>query len=307
MEPMTLPGRYPNLLVNGASGIAVGLATNIPTHNLGEVVDGTIAYIDNPKMSLKEMMKYIKGPDFPTGGYVIAGEELETAYRTGRGKIKMRAKINVEKDGDRKNLIVSELPYQVNKATLLKKIVDLKEEKKDIFVGIADVVDESDRHGMRAVIKLKKEADDKKTLAALYKYTDLECTFGINMVAIANGKPKQLGLIEIIDYYVNYQRDVILRRSKYDLAKAKERAHILEGLIIAVKNIDEVIKIIKNSANTSEARQKLRARFLLSEVQANAVLDLRLARLTKLEITKLEEELAQLKACLLYTSPSPRD
>lgn len=245
MEPMTLPGRYPNLLVNGASGIAVGLATNIPTHNLGEVVDGTIAYIDNPKMSLKEMMKYIKGPDFPTGGYVIAGEELETAYRTGRGKIKMRAKINVEKDGDRKNLIVSELPYQVNKATLLKKIVDLKEEKKDIFVGIADVVDESDRHGMRAVIKLKKEADDKKTLAALYKYTDLECTFGINMVAIANGKPKQLGLIEIIDYYVNYQRDVILRRSKYDLAKAKERAHILEGLIIAVKNIDEVIKIIK--------------------------------------------------------------
>ena len=298
MEPMTLPGRYPNLLVNGASGIAVGLATNIPTHNLGEVVDGTIAYIDNPKMSLKEMMKYIKGPDFPTGGYVIAGEELETAYRTGRGKIKMRAKINVEKDGDRKNLIVSELPYQVNKATLLKKIVDLKEEKKDIFVGIADVVDESDRHGMRAVIKLKKEADDKKTLAALYKYTDLECTFGINMVAIANGKPKQLGLIEIIDYYVNYQRDVILRRSKYDLAKAKERAHILEGLIIAVKNIDEVIKIIKNSANTSEARQKLRARFSLSEVQANAVLDLRLARLTKLEITKLEEELAQLKALI---------
>lgn len=298
MEPMALPGRYPNLLVNGASGIAVGLATNIPTHNLGEVVDGTIAYIDNPKMSLKEMMKYIKGPDFPTGGYVIAGEELETAYRTGRGKIKMRAKINVEKDGDRKNLIVSELPYQVNKATLLKKIVDLKEEKKDIFVGIADVVDESDRHGMRAVIKLKKEADDKKTLAALYKYTDLECTFGINMVAIANGKPKQLGLIEIIDYYVNYQREVILRRSKYDLAKAKERAHILEGLIIAVKNIDEVIKIIKNSANTSEARQKLRARFSLSEVQANAVLDLRLARLTKLEITKLEEELAQLKALI---------
>ena len=295
LEPTTLPGRYPNLLVNGASGIAVGLATNIPPHNLAEVIDGTVAFIDNPKITLKEMMKYIKGPDFPTGGTIIAGEELETAYRTGRGKIRVRAKVGVEKEGEKKNLIISELPYQVNKANLLKKIVDLKEEKKDLFSGIADVVDESDRNGMRAVVKLKKEADEKKTLALLYKYTDLESTFGINMVAIAAGKPRQMPLLDIIGYYVNYQREVILRRSKYDLDKAKERAHILEGLIIAVKNIDEVIKIIKKSANTSEARQNLRARFSLSEVQANAVLDLRLARLTKLEIEKLQEELAALK------------
>ncbi len=298
MEPTTLPGRYPNLLVNGASGIAVGLATNIPPHNLAEVIDGTIAYIDNPKIGLKEMMKYVKGPDFPTGGFIIAGEELETAYRTGRGKIRIRAKVGVEKDGDRKSLIISELPYQINKANLLKKIVDLKEEKKDLFAGIADVVDESDRHGMRAVIKLKKDADEKKTLALLYKYTDLECTFGINMVAIAGGKPKQMSLLDIISYYVEYQRDVILRRSKYDLEKAKERAHILEGLIIAVQNIDEVIKIIRKSANTNEARSNLRSRFNLSEIQATAVLDLRLARLTKLEIAKLEEELASLKALI---------
>ena len=298
MEPATLPGRFPNLLVNGASGIAVGLATNIPPHNLAEVIDGTVAFIDNPKIGLKELLRYIKGPDFPTGGFIIAGEELETAYRTGRGKIRVRARVGVEKDGDKKSLIVSELPYQINKANLLKKIVDLKEEKKDLFAGIADVVDESDRHGMRAVIKLKKDADEKKILALLYKYTDLECTFGINMVAIAGGKPRQMPLLDIIEYYVNYQREVILRRSKYDLDKAKERAHILEGLIIAVKNIDEVIRIIKKSANTTEARANLRARFNLSEIQANAVLDLRLARLTKLEIAKLEEELKELKALI---------
>ena len=295
-EPDTLPGRYPNLLVNGATGIAVGLATNIPPHNLVEVINGTIAYIDNPKISLKEMMKHVKAPDFPTGGYIIAGEELEEAYKTGKGKIKIKARVNIEKEnGDKQNLVISELPYQVNKANLLKKIADLKEEKKDLLGGIADVVDESDRNGMRAVIKLKKEADAKAILAYLYKNTDLETSFGINMVAIANGKPCQLGLLDIISYYVNYQREVILRRSKFDLERAKERAHILEGLIIAVKNIDEVIKIIKSAENTADARAKLRARFSLSEVQANAILDLRLARLTKLEVYKLEEELASLK------------
>ncbi len=296
MEPKTLPGRFPNLLVNGATGIAVGLATNIPTHNLSEVINGTIAYIDNPKITLKAMMKYIPAPDFPTGAYIIAGEELEEAYKTGRGKIKLRARTNIEKEnGDKQNIIISEIPYQVNKAELLKKISELREEKKDILGGIADVVDESDRNGMRAVIKLRKDTDANKILKYLYKNTQLECTFGINMVAIANGKPCQMGLLEIISYYVNYQREVVLRRSKYELEKAKERAHILEGLIVAVKNIDEVVKIIKNADNTADARAKLRARFTLSEVQTNAILDLRLARLTKLEVTKLEEELKELK------------
>lgn len=296
MEPDTLPSRFPNLLVNGAMGIAVGLATNIPTHNLSEVINGTIAYIDNPKISLDEMMKYIPGPDFPTGGYIIANDELKEAYKTGRGKIKLKARINIEKESaEKENIVISELPYQVNKAILLKKIADLKEEKKDLLAGIADVVDESDRNGMRAVIKLKKDADSKAILNYLLKNTDLETSFGINMVAIAHGKPCQLGLLEIINYYVNYQRDVILRRSKFDLERAKERAHVLEGLIIAVKNIDEVIKIIKGAENTSDAKEKLKERFKLSDAQAQAILDLRLARLTKLEVYKLEEELKELK------------
>lgn len=296
MEPKSLPGRFPNLLVNGAMGIAVGLATNIPPHNLSEVINGTVAYIDNPKISLANMMKYIPAPDFPTGGYIIAGDELIEAYKTGRGKIKIRARVSIEKDsGEKKNLVITEIPYQVNKAELLKKIAELKEEKKDILAGIHDIVDESDRNGMRAVIKLKKEADAEKILKYLYKTTALESSFGINMVAIANGKPCQLGLLDIISYYVNYQREVILRRSKFDLERAKERAHILEGLIIAVKNIDEVIKIIKSADNTADARAKLRERFSLSEVQANAILDLRLSRLTKLEVYKLENELKELK------------
>ncbi len=293
-EPETLPGRYPNLLVNGTTGIAVGLATNIPPHNLAEVINGTVAYIDNPKISLKDMMKHIKAPDFPTGGYIVAGEELEEAYKTGRGKIKIRARVNIENDNGKQSLIISELPYQVNKANLLKKIAEMKEDRKDVLGVISDVVDESDRNGMRAVIKLKKEADAKAVLAYLYKSTDIETSFGINMVAIANGKPCQLGLLDIISYYVNYQREVILRRSKFDLERAEERAHILEGLIVAVKNIDEVIKIIKGADNTNDARSKLRERFSLSEVQASAILDLRLARLTKLEVYKLEEELAEL-------------
>ncbi len=294
-EPDTLPGRYPNLLVNGTTGIAVGLATNIPPHNLVEVINGTIAYIDNPKISLDKMMEYIKAPDFPTGGYIIAGDELTEAYKTGKGKIKIRARVTIENVGDRQNLIVSELPYQVNKATLLKKIADMREDRKEILGGISDVVDESDRNGMRAVIKLRKDTDAKAILQYLYKNTDLEVSYGINMVAIAFGKPCQLGLLDIISYYVNYQREVILRRCKFDLERAKARAHILEGLIIAVKNIDEVIKIIKSADNTSDARIKLRKRFDLSEAQANAILDLKLARLTKLEVTKLEEELKELK------------
>lgn len=294
-EPETLPGRFPNLLVNGASGIAVGLATNIPPHNLGEVIDGIVAYIDNPRIKLFEMMKYIKAPDFPTGGYIIAGE-LVQAYQTGRGKITMRAKLNVEEgDNDKKLIVITELPYQVNKAKLLTKIAELREDKKDLLGGISEITDESDRHGMRAVVKVKKDADVDKIIAALYKYTDLECTFGINMVAIADGKPQQMGLLDIIKYYVAYQREVVLRRTKFDLAQAKERCHILEGLIIAVRNIDEVIEIIKTSESVPVARQRLRERFSLSERQAQAILDLRLARLTKLEIYKLEQELEELK------------
>ena len=295
LEPDTLPGRYPNLLVNGAYGIAVGLATNIPTHNLAEVIDGTIAYIDNPKIKLEGVMKHIKGPDFPTGGYIIAGEELTTAYKTGKGKIKIRSRVNIEKEGEKKTLVITEIPYQVNKSALLKSIADLRDGKDDTAQLIHDVVDESDRNGMRAVIKLKKEADPKKVLAYLYKKTQLEVSFGINMVAIANGKPQQLGLLDIISYYVNYQREVVLRRSKFDLERAKERAHILEGLIIAVKNIDKVIKIIRTSENTATAKQNLMNEFKLTDVQAQAILDLRLARLTKLEVFKLEEELAKLK------------
>ncbi len=298
LEPDTLPGRYPNLLVNGAYGIAVGLATNIPTHNLAEVIDGTVAYIDNPKIKLESLMKHIKGPDFPTGAYIIAGEELVNAYKTGKGKIKIRARVNIEKDtGEKQMLVITEIPYQVNKASLLKSIADLKENKdsKDHVAGIADVVDESDRNGMRAVIKLKKDADAKKILAYLYKKTQLEISFGINMVAIAGGKPQQMGLIDIISYYVNYQREVILRRSKFDLEHAKQRAHILEGLIIAVENIDKVIKIIRSSENTATAKQNLMKEFSLSDAQAQAILDLRLSRLTKLEINKLLDELKELK------------
>lgn len=295
-EPDMLPGRFPNLLVNGASGIAVGLATNIPPHNLGETIDGVVAYIDKPSIKLNEMLKYIPAPDFPTGGYIIANE-LNQAYKTGKGRITLRARIRVE-EGEtdtRKNIVITELPYQVNKASLLRKIAELREEKKEELADITKVSDESDRHGMRAVIEVRAEADIPKLLKLLYKYSDLEITFGMNMVAIAKGKPVQLGLMDIIKYYVEYQREVVLRRTKFDLNQAKERCHILEGLIVAVRNIDEVIKIIKNADSTADAREKLKKRFELSERQAQAILDLRLARLTKLEVFKLEEELKALK------------
>ena len=295
LEPDILPGRFPNLLVNGANGIAVGLATNIPTHNLGEVIDGACAMIDNPRITLGELMKFIPGPDFPTGGYIIKNE-LEQAYAAGKGKITLRAKYSVENgDGGKKNIVITELPYQTNKAELLKKIMLLREEKKELLGGIADIVDESDRSGMRAVISCKKGAEVDPVLAFLFKYTDLECTFGINMVAIAGGKPQQLGLVEILKYYIDYQRTIVVRRTKYDLKQAEARCHILEGLIIGVHNIDEVVEIIKKADSTPDARKKLMARFSLTERQAQAILDLRLARLTKLEVTKLEEELAELK------------
>ncbi len=294
-EPDMLPGRFPNLLVNGASGIAVGLATNIPPHNLAECIDGVVAFIDNPRITCEGLMKYIPAPDFPTGGYIIPNE-LEQAYKTGKGRITLRAKIRVEAgDADKKNIVIYELPYQVNKSALLRKIAELREEKKETFAGITKVVDESDRVGMRAVVEVKGDTDVDRLLKALYKYTDLEVSFGINMVAIASGRPMLMGLVDIIKYYVEYQRNVVLRRTRFDLAQAKERCHILEGLIIAVRNIDEVIKIIKSAESTADARDKLRKRFDLSERQAQAILDLRLARLTKLEVFKLEEELKALK------------
>ena len=295
-EPDMLPGRFPNLLVNGATGIAVGLATNIPPHNFAEVIDGVIAFIENKNISLNAMMKIIKGPDFPTGGHVIPGEGLLQAYETGKGKIIIRAKMHIEvASGDRRNIVITEIPYGLNKADLLVKIAGLKDEKKDIFQGISEIVDESDKEGMRAVIKLRKDCDIDKIIKNLLKYSQLQMSYGINMVAIADGKPQLMGLLDIIAYYVSYQRDVILRRSKYELEEAKERAHIVKGLVIAVQNIDEVIQIIKNASSTTDAKNKLRLACDLSDRQAQAILDLRLARITKLEVNKLMNELQELE------------
>lgn len=294
-EPEMLPGRFPNLLVNGSSGIAVGLATNIPPHNLAEVIDGVVAYIDEPKISLRGLMHYIKGPDFPTGANMILNE-IDKAYSTGKGKITLRAKYHVEEGkGEKQNIVITEFPYQVNKAKLLQNIVLLREEKKGVLLDIADVRDESDRQGIRAVISVKKEGNVKAIINALLKSTDLECSFGINMVVIAGGKPRTLGLKEIISYYVNYQQEIILKRSKFELAAAEDRLHILEGLLIAIKNIDEVVKIIKKASSPIDAKVKLKERFFLSERQAQAILDMRLARLTSLEVNKITDEINQLK------------
>lgn len=294
-EPDTLPGRFPNLLVNGAYGIAVGVATNIPPHNLAEVIDAVVAYIDKPSIDTKGLMKYIKGPDFPTGASIIAGDELKQAYETGRGKITIRANTEIETQGDKQNIVITDIPYQINKAQLLQKIAQLKEENKDKLSAIQEIRDESDRNGIRAVIRLKKDANAKAILDFLYKATNLQITFGINMVAIAGGKPKQMSLLEIISYYVEYQRQVIYRRTKFDLDACKERAHILEGLLIAIQNIDEVIKIIKKSESVSIAKQKLKERFLLSDKQATAILEMKLSRLVNLEVYKIKQELAELK------------
>ncbi|MEG1646789.1 MAG: DNA topoisomerase (ATP-hydrolyzing) [Clostridia bacterium] len=299
-EPNILPGRYPNLLVNGANGIAVGLATNIPTHNLNEVIEGTIAYINNPNITLAEMMQYIKAPDFPSGGSLIIGEDLVRAYETGKGKIIIRSKISVENDVNGKvNLVVTEMPYQVNKANLLVKINKLREDEKETYACISDIVDESDRNGMRAVIKLRKDANVQKVVNMLYKQTELQTTFNINMVAIAGGKPQQLGLLQIIDYYVKYQIDVIVKRTQYDLTNAKERAHILEGLIIAIENIEQVVKILKKSKNNPEAVVELRKAFALTERQAKAILDMRLSRLIHMEIENLQAEIASLHELII--------
>ena len=294
-EPDTLPARYPNLLTNGTSGIAVGLATNIPPHNLGELIDAHIAFIDNPKITLKQILKIVKGPDFPTAGWIVADDNMINAYETGRGKVVMSGKVHIEVEGDKRNIVITELPYQVNKVQLQKNIADLRENKKGDLQNITEIRDESDRNGMRILIKLRKDTDAYKIVEQLYKFTQLRCNFNYNMVAIAEGKPRQMGLLQIIEYYVNYQRQVIYKRSVFELNQAKERAHILEGLLVAVKNIDEVIKIIKTSKHTSEARERLQKRFSLTERQAQAILDLRLARLTNLEVLKIEQELKELR------------
>ena len=292
-EPDMLPARFPNLLVNGANGIAVGLATNIPPHNLAESVQAVIAQMENPDITLDGLMQILPGPDFPTGGILVRNDELRKSYETGRGKLTLRARVSVEEGAAGRSLIViTEVPYQVNKAAMLEKIQKLREEKKAALGGIYDIRDESDRSGMRAVIELKRDTDPQKVLAYLYKYSDLQITFGVNMVAIADGKPVQMNLKQMIGYYVDYQKKVVARRTQYELNQAKARAHILEGLIIALDNLDEVIALIRASRSPKEAKAALMERFALSDVQAQAILDMRLQRLTNLEIEALRKEYA---------------
>jgi DNA gyrase subunit A len=297
-EPSVLPSRFPNLLVNGSSGIAVGMATNIPPHNLGEVIDGTIMLIDNPDATVKDLMTKIKGPDFPTAGIILGKEGIREAYENGRGKIKVRAKAEIEEEKGRQKIIVTELPYQVNKAKLIEDIADLVKEKR--IEGISDLRDESDRQGMRIVIELKRDANANVVLNLLYKHTKMQDTFGAIMLALVDGEPRHLNLREILYYYLEFQKDVIKRRTKFELDKAEARAHILEGLKIALDNIDEVIRIIRGSKNGEIAKTGLMTRFGLSEKQAQAILDMRLQRLTGLERDKIEAEYAELIKTINY-------
>ena len=294
-EPDMIPARFPNLLVNGANGIAVGLATNIPTHNLGEAVRAVLAQMDDPDISLDDLMKILPGPDFPTGGILVANEEIRRGYETGRSKLTLRARVHIE-DGTagRKLLVITEIPYQINKSAMLEKILKLSEEKKAALGGIYDIRDESDRTGMRAVIELKRDVDPQRVLAYLYKYSDLQVTFGVNMVAIAGGKPVLLNLKQLIAHYVDYQKQVVTRRTEFELKQAKARAHILEGLMIALDNLDEVIALIRASKSPKDARIALMERFALTEVQAQAILDMRLQRLTNLEVEALRKEYADI-------------
>ena len=294
-EPDMLPASFPNLLVNGAGGIAVGLATNIPPHNLRESINAVIAQIDNPDITVDELMQILPAPDFPTGGILLNTPELRAAYETGRGKLLLRAKTHIE-DGTagRKLIVITEIPYQVNKSAMLEKILRLSEEKKAALGCIYDIRDESDRTGMRAVIELRKDADVDKVLAYLFKYSDMQVTFGVNMVAIADGKPRLLSLRRMIRYYIRHRKNVITARTQYELDKAKARAHILEGLMIAVDNLDEVIQLIRKSENPKAAKAGLMERFGLTEIQAQAILDMRLQRLTGLEILALRKEYAEL-------------
>ncbi len=301
-EPVVLPARYPNLLVNGADGIAVGMATNIPPHNLAEVIDGTIAMIDNPEITVDELMEYIPAPDFPTGGIIMGRSGIKKAYRTGQGNIVIRSKCEIEEYGSgnniRSRIVVTEIPYQVNKAQLIKTIADMVNDKR--LEGIADIRDESDRDGMRIVIECKKDANAQVVLNTLYKKTKLQTSDGIILLALVeNGtEPKNLSLRDILYHYLEHQKEVITRRTRYDLNKTEERAHIQEGLVLALANVDEVIRIIKASADKNSAIEGLTSAFVLDERQATAILEMRLQRLTSLEVEKLKEELEGLHATI---------
>ncbi|MBP8864952.1 MAG: DNA gyrase subunit A [Acetobacterium sp.] len=293
-EPSVLPSKYPNLLVNGSSGIAVGMATNIPPHNLGEIIDGTVAFIDDPEITIDELMKHVKGPDFPTAGIVLGKSGIKSAYRTGRGRIKVRGKVDVvtTKKG-KKQIVITEIPYMVNKSKLVEKIAELVKEKK--IEGISDLRDESDlKKGMSIIIDLKRDANETIILNQLYKHTQLQETFGVIMLALVNNEPKVLNLKEILFHYIEHQKEIITRRTIFELKKAEARAHILEGLKIALDHIDEVIKLIRAAADGKVAKEQLMERFSLSEIQAQAILDMRLQRLTGLEREKIEEEYREL-------------
>lgn len=287
-EPIVLPTRIPNLLVNGASGIAVGMATNMPPHNLTETINGIIAYIDNRGITIEELMQYIKAPDFPTGGYIYGYNGVKEAYETGRGRIVIRSKAEIETEGNREKIIVSEIPYGVNKAELIKNIAELVEDKR--IDGISNVNDESDRSGMRIVVDIKKDANSSVVLNKLYKLTALQSSFSVNNIALLKGRPVTLNLKQLIEAFVDHRHEVVIRRTQYDLRKAEERAHILEGLIIACDHIDEVVQIIRSSKSPEEARTRLMERFSLTEIQASAIVDMRLRQLTGLMQDKLHEE-----------------
>ena len=292
-EPTVLPSRFPNLLVNGSSGIAVGMATEIPPHNLGEVIDGTIALMDNPEITVDELMEYIKGPDYPTGGIIMGKTGIRNAYKTGRGKIYVRARAEIEEyKTDRFRIVVTEIPYMIRKAALIEKIAD--EVKSDRISGISDIRDESDKDGLRFVIELKKEANPQVVLNQLYKFTDMQATCSAIMIALVNGVPKCLSLKEILTEYVGHQRSVIIRRTQYDIRKAKARAHILEGLLKAIDHIDEVIELIKKSKSIPDAKLALMERFDLDDAQAQAIVDMKLGQLAGLERDKIESEYKEL-------------
>ncbi|MCC2643296.1 MAG: gyrA, partial [Nitrospira sp.] len=300
VEPLVLPSKVPNLLINGAGGIAVGYATNIPTHNLGEVIDGLLLLLDNPEVTIAQLMKKIPGPDFPTAGFIYGTTGIKDAYETGRGLLTVRAKVAIETDErtDRERLIVTEIPYQVNKAKLIEKIADLAQE--DRVSGISDIRDESDREGVRVVIELKRNEIPLVVLNNLYKHSQLQTTFGVNMLALVNNRPEVLSLKRILAAFVEHRREVVVRRTSYELRKAEERAHILEGLKIALDNLDAVIALIRRSQSPDVARAGLMQEFQLSELQANAILDMRLQRLTQLERNKLVEEYRELLKTIEY-------
>lgn len=299
-EPKVMPAKFPNLLVNGSSGIAVGMATNIPPHNLSEVIDGTIAHIDNPDIEIKDLMKYIKGPDFPTGAAIMGTEGIISAYRTGKGSFKIRAKAHIEEmeKSGKMRIVVTEIPYMVNKARLVEKIAELVREKR--IEGITDLRDESDRTGMRIVMELRRDVNPQVLLNQLYKHTQMEDSFGVNLLALVDGQPKVLNLKQIIHYFIEHQKDVIVRRTRFELKKAEAEAHILEGLRIALDYIDEVINIIRTSDDEQNAKENLMSRFGLSEKQSQAIVDMRLKRLTGLEREKIEEQYQKLQETIAY-------